>query len=53
MESLKDYDNLIGPSVCTICDGDINNSVKVRFVDQGGINSCLDCLKKGKTKEGI
>ncbi len=54
-ESLKDFDALIGPSMCGLCDRDISKSVKVRCMTCSKLNGpalvmCLECLRKGQTK---
>jgi hypothetical protein len=52
MDSIKDFDTLLGPGVCALCDRDIQKSVKARCAEcRPTIVMCLECLRHGLTKE--
>ena len=48
-------EDLLGPSsICMICDSNISKSIKVRdMTSQTDCVFCLECLVKGRTKEGL
>jgi hypothetical protein len=54
-ETLKEFEALIGPSMCGLCDRDISKSTKIRCMTCSKPNGptlvmCLECLRKGQTK---
>lgn len=56
-ESLKDFDTLIGPMVCGLCDRDISKSVKIRCMTcskpSNPLVMCLECHRRGVTKQDL
>ena len=52
LETLKDYETLIGKNVCELCDRDIQKSIKVRCAEcKPSFLMCLECHRRGVTKE--
>lgn len=51
MSTVKDFEALIGPGMCAICDRDIQKSVKVRCAECKSLVMCLECHRRGMTKE--
>lgn len=50
-ETLKEFEGLMGPSVCNICDRDIGKSIKIRCMEcTSPLSLCLDCLRNKRTK---
>jgi len=52
---MRKIEELLGPATtCMICERNINKSIKVRdMTSTENVIFCLDCLLKGKTREGL
>lgn len=50
-QGLNDIENILGPSMCNICDRDIGKSIKIKCLEcaKAPLHLCLECLRTGRT----